>query len=268
MDFIPAKHNASASSLQEPGGPAPKSFEDKVVDFEKVTGTKLLFICHPEGTKSLFSTESSITMTDAYNFVKSLRKLEPTANLSIILNTPGGSASAGEVIINALRNHEGIINMYVPFRSCSAGTAIALAGDKLFLGRNAHLSPFDPCFGSLGISAKTLLNSLPEDPEKDGFMSLLYKPLRTASQRAMHRTERLVDEISSENFSEEQLARIKKKFINGDIDHDTPIFYSELELFLGNFVSPNIPDNVYDIYDAYMEKNTKAGGGLLSGFGM
>ncbi len=258
--------NDMCSSV-DPNAPIPLTFDQEVEAFEKSTGTKLLFLYHAEGGP--FGS-SSLGSSDANCFVTSLRKLDPSTDLTVILNTPGGTVNAAEIIINAFRNHKGRINIYVPFYACSSGTMIALAGDKLYLGQNAHLGPFDPSFGVLGIGAKNILEALPEEDIKGSFLTPVYRGMTTSARRAMQRIYRnLTDRIVQEKFSDEQVNRIKEQMIDGDVSHDTPFFYSDLS-YLGDYVSCSIPENVYAIYDKFLEDGQprKNSNPLLSALGM
>lgn len=237
----------------DPNIPVALTYDQEVEAFEKATDTKLLFLYHNEGGP--FSS-SSLGTSDANNFVTSLRKIDPQENLTVILNTPGGTVNAAEIIINAFRNHRGRINVYVPFYACSAGTMIALAADKLYLGQNAHLGPFDPVIGTFGMGAKNILSALPDEDIRGSFLSPVYRGLTATCKRAMTRMyANLADRIALEKFSPEQVERIKAQMIDGDIAHDTPFFYSDLS-YLGDYVSCTIPENVYAIYDKFLESGT------------
>lgn len=279
--FVPVQLNSSSHttdfcgslngncSFIDSDAPVPLTFDQEVEAFEKATGTSLLFLYHAEG--GLFGS-NSLDINDANKFVTSLRKIDNQKNLTIILNTPGGTVHAAEIIINALRNHEGLINIYVPFYACSSGTMIALAGDRLFLGQNAHLTPFDPVLGAFGIGAKNVLSALPDDAEsaKGSFLSPVYRGLTATAKRAMTRIyHNLTDRIAVEKFSTEQADRIREEMIDGNVAHDTPFFFSDLS-YLGDYISCSIPDDVYAIYDKFLGCRTSRRGSnpIMSMLGM
>ena len=152
----------------------------------------------------------------------------------------------------------------------SSGTMIALAGTKLHIGQNAHLGPFDPSIGILGIGAKDILSALPKEGTEGSFLTPVYRGMRTSATRAMKRIySNLTDRIVQGKFSDEQVDRIKAQMIDGDISHDTPFFYSDLS-YLGDYISCSIPENVYTIYDKFLEHGAprKNSNPLLSALGM
>lgn len=241
---------------------APKlTVEQEVEAFETSTSSKLIVIHHSESS-SIFSSGSSIDMREARNFVDTLRKTDSNRNLTIILNTFGGSIAATEVIVNAIGNHQGMVNIYVPFSACSGGTVIALSGSRLFLGKNAFLGPFDPVFG-YGFSAKNLLSAFPSEPETYGFFAPVVRIIRGASSRALQRVYRSVDKVTR-TFPPESSSTIQGTFVDSDVDHDTPFFYEDLRPVLNNYVENGVPDNVYDIYDKYLNRPTHRSSSISS----
>ncbi|MFW8596215.1 SDH family Clp fold serine proteinase [Cribrihabitans neustonicus] len=67
-------------------------------------------------------------------------------DLSVILETNGGSIEVVERIANVLRHHypTGEINFIVPNRAMSAGTVLVMCGDKIFMDYYSILGPVDP----------------------------------------------------------------------------------------------------------------------------
>jgi membrane-bound ClpP family serine protease len=64
--------------------------------------------------------------------------------LTVILNTPGGSAETVEKMVNVIRHHYGEVYFIVPDSAMSAGTIFCMAGDKIFMDYSSSLGPIDP----------------------------------------------------------------------------------------------------------------------------
>lgn len=64
--------------------------------------------------------------------------------LVLVLHTPGGATNAAETVVSYLREKFGSIECVVPTFAMSAGTMIALATDKIIMGRQSQLGPIDP----------------------------------------------------------------------------------------------------------------------------
>ncbi len=71
---------------------------------------------------------------------------EITKNLSIILETDGGSIEVVEQIANILRHHyaQGEIKFIIPNRAMSAGTVLVMCGDHILMNYHSVLGPIDP----------------------------------------------------------------------------------------------------------------------------
>ncbi len=67
-------------------------------------------------------------------------------NLSIVLETDGGSIEVVERIADVLRHHypTGDINFIVPDRAMSAGTVLVMCGDNIMMDYYSVLGPVDP----------------------------------------------------------------------------------------------------------------------------
>ena len=74
-------------------------------------------------------------------------KSDPEENpktISVILQTPGGSAETVEKLVEILRHHYESVNFVIPDYAMSAGTLFALSGDKIYMDYSSSLSPIDP----------------------------------------------------------------------------------------------------------------------------
>lgn len=71
---------------------------------------------------------------------------ERSPDLSVVLETDGGSIEVVERIADVLRHHyaNGEINFIVPNRAMSAGTVLVMCGDNIYMDYYSVLGPVDP----------------------------------------------------------------------------------------------------------------------------
>jgi ATP-dependent Clp endopeptidase proteolytic subunit ClpP len=103
----------------------------------------------PENAKSWFRIENSAEDTDttdiyvydsiggwfgmyADEFIEALGQVT-SKNISLRLNSPGGSVFEGIAIANAIRNHPANVTVYVDSLAASIASVIALAGNRLVM---------------------------------------------------------------------------------------------------------------------------------------
>lgn len=106
----------------------------------------------------------SITPEDINGFLSALYKMDSSKGLLLILHTPGGSADAAETIVRYLWSKFKDITTLIPTYAMSAGTMIALASDRLIMGRQSQLGPTDPQFfiGGIPYSAHSIVKQFDE----------------------------------------------------------------------------------------------------------
>lgn len=81
------------------------------------------------------------------DFIESLKvddEEDPRDRLTIILNTPGGSAETVEKMVEIIRYHYKEVYFVVPDYAMSAGTIFCMSGDKIFMDYSSSLGPIDP----------------------------------------------------------------------------------------------------------------------------
>lgn len=82
---------------------------------------------------------------DMNGFMNTVKGLDCTKGLDLILHTPGGSPMAAEAIVKYLRNKFGKdIRVIVPQLALSAGTMIACSAKEIIMGKHSSLGPIDP----------------------------------------------------------------------------------------------------------------------------
>lgn len=79
------------------------------------------------------------------DFIEALKQDPNTRDkLSIIVNTPGGSAETVEKMVNVTRNHYQEVDFIVPDSAMSAGTIFCMSGDNIWMDYSSSLGPIDP----------------------------------------------------------------------------------------------------------------------------
>jgi ATP-dependent Clp protease, protease subunit len=77
-------------------------------------------------------------------FLDELKALGPIAELTIRINSPGGSVFDGVAIYNALKRHDAAITVWIDGIAASIASMIAMAGDEVVMPENAMLVLHDP----------------------------------------------------------------------------------------------------------------------------
>lgn len=98
------------------------------------------FLQHPE----LPNIHLSIMPEDINGYMSCVHGMDFSKGLTLILHTPGGSPNAAETIVKYLRSKFDDIEVIVPAYAMSAGTMVALAADRVIMGRQSQLGPIDP----------------------------------------------------------------------------------------------------------------------------
>lgn len=79
------------------------------------------------------------------DFIEQLRDEDSSRKtLTIILNTPGGSAETTEKLVQIIRAHYNEVNFIVPDYALSAGTIWCMSGNRIYMDYSSSLSPIDP----------------------------------------------------------------------------------------------------------------------------
>lgn len=79
-----------------------------------------------------------------------LDKIDNSAELSVRINSPGGSVFDGFAIYNLLNQREGKTTVYVDGLAASAASVVAMAGDEIVMADNALMMIHDPWTMSVG----------------------------------------------------------------------------------------------------------------------
>jgi ATP-dependent Clp protease protease subunit len=86
-------------------------------------------------------------------FLDELKALGPVAELTLRINSPGGSVFDGVAIYNALKRHQAKVTVWIDGIAASIASMIAMAGDEIVMPENAMLMLHDPSGLVLGTAA-------------------------------------------------------------------------------------------------------------------
>lgn len=83
---------------------------------------------------------------DKNAFMATIKGLDRSKGLDLILHTPGGDVAATESIIDYLTTMFSDIRVIVPQLAMSGGTMIACSANRILMGKHSSLGPIDPQF--------------------------------------------------------------------------------------------------------------------------
>ena len=95
--------------------------------------------------------------TSAKNFIEEVKAVG-TADITLRINSVGGSVFDGLAIYNTLRSHNGYVNIKIEGLAASISTVIAMAGDNIEMSENGFFmihNPFGQSAGEAGDMRKT-----------------------------------------------------------------------------------------------------------------
>lgn len=230
------------------------SFDTLLKDYETKNSTKVIFINHAKKSGmygiSLLDSEESLTMADSKKFVDIMREISPETNITLILNTPGGSLSAAEIIIHTLINHQGKIFTYIPYSSMSAGTIITLASDEIYMDKNAYCGPIDPQIGYF--SANDIIKYCDDYASGTSIISDIVKLMVKKANTALERVKGILHTIYTTKNQTYDLNKIYDELLIGKHNHDRPLFVEKMTNILPN-VKVGIPNDVMELYNAFVK---------------
>jgi ATP-dependent protease ClpP protease subunit len=234
------------------GGKSPDMPKSRITleELEDRRGSKIIIVKHGIVRSSLinfFDNETCLSRQDATNIMKIMRLVDPNKTLEIILETPGGSMTAAEVIVNCLLNHRGKVIVYVPRFALSAGTLIALAADEIYLEKNAFLGPVDPQF-RFGYSAASLLQYTDNISETNAsWVTDLAKIVRIEASKSMKWILDIINRIYT--YKRRELTdKLFEFLVSGKHNHERPLFFNDLSSIIP-FIHEGIPNELYELFE-------------------
>jgi len=106
------------------------------------------------GAEILIYDEIGAFGVPAKAFLDELKALGQVAELTVRINSPGGSVFDGVAIYNALKRHDARVTVWIDGIAASIASMIAMAGDEVVMPENALLVLHDPS----GLVAGTALD--------------------------------------------------------------------------------------------------------------
>ena len=85
--------------------------------------------------------EVAVTMRE---LTEEVRATSDREKLVLLLTTPGGSIEVVARIVDTLRHHYECVEFVIPDHAYSAGTVLALSGDRIHMDYFSRLGPIDP----------------------------------------------------------------------------------------------------------------------------
>jgi ATP-dependent protease ClpP protease subunit len=124
-----------------------------------------------KGAELLIYDEIGAFGIPAKAFLDELKALGPIAELTVRINSPGGSVFDGVAIYNALKRHEAAITVWIDGIAASIASMIAMAGDEIVMPENAMLVLHDPSALVMGTAADMRATAEALDRMKAGMVA-------------------------------------------------------------------------------------------------
>ena len=90
---------------------------------------------------------SHLTMLDNHDktlFADTMRDLDESRGLDILIESPGGLGTVAESIADMLRLRFKSVRFVIPNMAKSAATILCLSGDEILMNEQSELGPIDP----------------------------------------------------------------------------------------------------------------------------
>ena len=233
-----------------------KNAKRKLERSHSLRGTRVIPIIHDisDGFIGRDGLPKRISFEEAFEVVEQIRTTR-NAPIAIVLHTMGGYTFPTEMIAGALKAHTGHKVAYVPYIAMSGGTVIALATEKVFMGKGAALGPIDTqYFGPWPADAfKRLLEEKPKDKISDEVLMASYvveKYEQTARERACKL-------LHPNHHRKNPACKVTDQLINGGLSHGERITAKDAT-DLGITVSNECPPEVYQLVDTRLRMLKKA----------
>jgi hypothetical protein len=208
-------------------------------------GVKTIAIIHDFGNPNGNATRNYLTIREAFEVLAKIREAGENTPIDIVLHTPGGEASACELIAAALKDRPNT-TAFIPYYAMSAGTIISLACEKVVMGRHACLGPIDTQF--MGIPADSFQRLIKEKPIQnieDEIVLISYiveKEQRNARVNACSL-------LNKAHFGPDNVCRITDFLVSGDLPHSEHINREKAQELGVNVVGEDCPEEIYRLVE-------------------
>lgn len=195
---------------------------------------------------------------DGYEFRDYYKEnINENDNLNIIIKSNGGSIYSSDIFYSVLITHKGNINVYIPDYAYSSGSYIALLGTKLYLGKNALMSPTDPIYifpenytTEKYIASKNIIdleNKIKLD-EKNVELLLIISENKKLFNENKYNVERA---LKKNNYDNKSIKQIIKTFCSGIYKHSSKIDKGKLKS-IGLLYSDDIPQHILNLFNYFL----------------
>jgi ClpP class serine protease len=169
-----------------------------------------------------------------------------TSPLLLILHTLGGYSFPSEMIANAIKKHPGKKESQVPYVAMSGGTVIALATDKIHMGKDAFLGPIDTQYRGYPAAAFDLLK---KDKHPDAISDEVMLTSYMVDQHKQSALQRAVNVLNEKHQVKGDKEFVVRELMEKGRHHAEPISPAEAEKIKINVDTSVLPD-VYTLVDA------------------
>ncbi|PRX39515.1 ATP-dependent Clp protease protease subunit [Planifilum fimeticola] len=90
------------------------------------------------------------TDTTAQSFKEDLEALGDIKMLNVYINSPGGSVFQGQAIYSILKRQKAQVNIHIDGLAASIASVVAMAGDTIFMPKNAMMMVHNPWMLAIG----------------------------------------------------------------------------------------------------------------------
>jgi ATP-dependent Clp protease protease subunit len=150
-------------------------------------------------------------------------------DLTVWIDSYGGSVFAGASIYNALKNHDGKITVKIDGKAMSAASVIAMAGDEILMSPVAVMMIHNPMTGAAGDMHDLRKVADVLDTVKESIVNAY----TTKTGRSKEDISSMMDD---ETWMSANVA-VKEKFANGVLYQDEPIDVQNMKEFSFNRLS-------------------------------
>jgi len=213
-------------------------------------GTKVITMIHKKELWTEECEEPEIGIEDIEAVLQAFRKTPPSKPIDLILHTPGGYASAAQMMAMAIKFHPAKVTVMVPFYAMSGGSLMSLAANEIRMEKYSVLGPVDPQIptpdgmwpaGSLS----TLVKTKPIQNITDRMIIL-----SDAANLEIENAKAFVTWLLDGKMDKEQAERVADFLAKGYMSHATPITL-DVARALGLNVVEGIPDKVYELFKTF-----------------
>lgn len=212
--------------------------KDLILQLEEMTNTQVFFLA-----SNYISGDLEVVLTRLISEVKGDKR-----PVTLVLLTPGGLADIGIFIIKALKAHGKKVTVAL-YRECmSTGTIMALAADKILMGKYAHLGPIDAQFNPSKCE-RVSMNAIGDVLSEEKNIPTNLAPLTVGAYKEMvtYNKNVLYPIVLKHCKNNEASAKNLLEFLTNRGQHSYRIFYNEAKKI--GFNVKKMPSDIEDVIE-------------------